>query len=263
MRLIVWNSQGGKWDDLWLNWVGPFLPPFDDVIGLVVEAGWAPWVTPGPVRKNAVYTFESDKTWFNGACNTALCNAIGGRRRGNALWVPWVKDATDMTKAVNTRCSLGGVVCPKDFTLHSIDGIDKSGEGHTRPVVRVQIGTPSDVMLTILAVHLISGYPAKAQQHLDQLTNQMKDLIPQGTAGIVVGDMNIDRANVAAPAGWQILSQAAATQQSGGNLDWALLRDPFGLFRNTRTCNMMTRWKQINAFGRNDSDHAVMQYQLV
>ena len=125
--------------------------------------------------------------------------------------------------------------------------------------MRVQFGTGDDVKLTILLVYLISGYWRNAQAEMDDLTTTMSTLIPQGTVGMVVGDMNIDLLTRApnVPAGWSILNVGVATQQSGGELDWALLYNPARQNLNTGQA-VLQQYKS----GANQSDHSVMQFTV-
>lgn len=105
-----------------------------------------------------------------------------------------------------------------------------------RPVVRVCLGQNNTTQITILLVHLISGFAPKAQAELTILIKAMSQLIPQGTCGVIVGDMNIDILNIATGdvladvgtvgtvgTGWRVLRTGKPTQQSGGELDYALL----------------------------------------
>src|SRR5690348_6906163 len=49
MELVVWTSQGAKWDTLWANYINPLNPGTTDIIGLLVEAGWGRELSPGSV----------------------------------------------------------------------------------------------------------------------------------------------------------------------------------------------------------------------
>ncbi len=90
MELVVWNSQGGKWDTFWTYYFGTRLGTGQDVMGLLVESGWGPWVTPGTVYENSVYTLDSSASWFATATanNSAFCTGIAAARRRYAFWVP-------------------------------------------------------------------------------------------------------------------------------------------------------------------------------
>src|SRR5580692_10860482 len=99
MQLIVWNSQGGKWDIAWNNYVVPVSQGLDqDTMLLLVESGWGPWVTPGPVTCNACYWQDSSMTWYDAKASgkSTFCQGIGEQRRYRAMWVPWVKSPGDM-----------------------------------------------------------------------------------------------------------------------------------------------------------------------
>jgi hypothetical protein len=263
VRLIVWNSQGAKWDVLWTNWAGPaVIPQTDDVVVLVVEAGWAPWIASGTVVVNNVYPYDIDSDRYNGpgAANSQCCMAIEDSRRRKAWWVPWVNTPAEMDSGIrtNSRCSMGAILMPNRLRIQGQPG-RYIYNGHKRPVVRVQLGARRDVEMTILLVHLISGYWRNAQAEMDDLTATMSTLIPQGTLGMVVGDMNIDLLtrvpNV--PAGWSILNVGVATQQSGGELDWALVYNPAGLNLTTNAA-VLQQYKS----GANQSDHSVMRYAV-
>jgi hypothetical protein len=264
---VVWNSQGGKWPSLWDDWLGPFAKPaganpvYEDVIGLVVEAGWAPWVLPGEIRLNAPYFLDSALTFYDGktAAKSSLCNALGATRNWRAMWIPWVNlDPDDFDKKVNTRCSMAAVSCTRNLNLTGIDRIDLADWGHLRPVVRVGVGIGDDTKLTIFCVHLISGYWGLALHQLGDLTRQMSSWIPEGSMAIIVGDMNIP-GPVIAPDGWKLLdaNPPNGTQKSGKDLDWALLYDPKKVFK-TAQATVLEQWKT----GKNKSDHSVMSYVL-
>ena len=94
MKLVVWNSQGGKWDIFWTSHLSPIhvLHPREDVIGFLVESGWAPWVVPGVITVNEEYMMDSDKTWFDwtSASNSAFCVGIASKRGYQAMWIPWI-----------------------------------------------------------------------------------------------------------------------------------------------------------------------------
>jgi hypothetical protein len=162
---------------------------------------------------------------------------------------------------------MGAVLLPAGLHGHVL------GQGHrydltadifTRPVFRFdvasRIGKRTAPDFTILLVHLVSGYPRGAQAEIDVLTEGMSKLIPQGSAGIIVGDMNIDllTRNIRVPDDrWFILNTGAATQQSGGELDYALVYDPNRAFRGA-TVNV------VQTYGPNayQSDHSVLQYTI-
>jgi hypothetical protein len=263
VRLIVWNSQGAKWDVLWTNWAGPaVIPQTDDVVVLVVEAGWAPWIASGTVEINNVYPYDIDSRRYNGpgAANSPCCMAIEDSRRRKAAWIPWVNTPADMDAGIrtNSRCSMGAILMPNRLQMQGQPS-RYVYNGHKRPVVRVQLGERRDVEITILLVHLISGYWRNAQAEMDDLTATMSTLIPQNTVGMVVGDMNVDLLTRVPnlPAGWSILNVGVATQQSGGELDWALLYNPAGQNLNTAR-QVLQQYKS----GANQSDHSVMQYSV-
>lgn len=261
MRLVVWNSQGAKWDQLW-NYVAAAIGGGaygvvggdSNVVGLVAEAGWAPWMPAGSVSINNCYEFDSSKPYPPG-----FCAGVASKRQYKAGWIPWVGNL-DALKT-NTRCSLGAVsACTsrviKIEVLPMIDWMK-------RPVVRVSVGKNQGngvtIEFTILMVHLISGVPFKAQEEIDALTAAARQMIPEGTAAIIVGDMNIDAqtTQVALPVGWRGLGSGVPTQQSGGELDYGLLYDPRGQYRGA-TIQVLERYKS----GANLSDHSAMMFNI-
>lgn len=261
--MIVWNSQGSKWDPMWNSWAGPAVTPqTDDVVVLMVEAGWAPWIASGNVVVNNVYPHDSFSDRYNpqSAANSACCGAIKDSRRRKAWWIPWVNTVAAMNDGVatNSRCSMGAILLPHAMMIQGAPGRYLFA-GHKRPVVHVHLGARHDVEMTVLLVHLISGYWRNAQAELDDLTAAMSSIIPQNTVGLVVGDMNINLLagvpNV--PANWSILRCGAATQMSGGELDWALLYNP-ARQELTGATAVLQRYKSPP----NGSDHSVMQYSL-
>jgi hypothetical protein len=263
VRLVVWNSQGGKWNDLWSNWIVPYAYPVnpanrEDVIGLVVEAGWAPWVTPGPVRLNGEYFLDESMTWYDpvAAGRSIFCQAMLLARTYKAMWIPWVGNPEAFK--TNTRCSMAAVVCPRSFRIGKPYRLDLTAQGHWRPVVCIPVGIGDMPLLTIYCVHLISGYAPNALAELNSLTGQIGQRIPQGTIAVVVGDMNIP-GPIQPGQGWVALdaNPPGGTQKSGNDLDWALLWDPNRFFV-TRTATELQHWKTPP----NNSDHSVMSYVL-
>jgi hypothetical protein len=267
VRLVVWNSQGGKWDALWTNWIEPYASPVapnpaEDVIALVVEAGWAPWVKSGLVTQNAEYFLDSSLTYHDetSADASAFCRGVMAARRRKAMWIPWVPRPGDFINPSNTRCSMGAVVCTRQLMLQRADRLDLTREGHLRPVVRVELGIGKNTLITIFLVHLKSGYAPNAQAELDGLTTQMTKRIPEGSAALVVGDMNIP-GPVPPPARWQVLDgkppSDVGTHSSLRDLDWGLLYDPSNYFKAPQA-SVLEKWKTA----KNGSDHSVMSYVL-
>lgn len=264
LNLVVWNSQGAKWDTLWNSYVNPLVAPPQtaDVIAQLVEAGWAPWVTPGDVTINEEYWLAQDVSYYDAATaqNSPFCVAVGAKRRRHALWIPWVKNLNAFK--TNTRCSLGGMYLPASLQIAQINRIQV--EGLLRPVVRTilgKVGGKSSVTprFTILLVHMVSGYPAYAQRQLNDLIAAMSKLVAQGTEAIIVGDMNVDllTRNFVLPDNWRFLQVGAATQQSGGELDYGILFDPNDQYGGA-TAQVVQQYKT----GNNGSDHSVMQYNI-
>jgi len=263
MNLVVWNSQGAKWDTFWTSYINPLLASGQDVVGLLVESGWAPWVTSGDVTINALYSLESEVTWYDGpsAANSAFCQGVKAKRRLTAFWIPWAKNLDAMK--TNTRCSMGGILMPASRVV--VDTTRFLMAEHLRPVLRILLGKPANQNytpdFTILLVHLISGRPIVAQNEMNDLIGGMQSLISQGTSGVIVGDMNVDLQppNVvpALPDRWRYLRTNQATQQSGGELDYAVLYDP-----NQQYTAAAATVVQSFKTGNNQSDHAVMQYNI-
>lgn len=262
LRLVVWNSEGKKWDTLWNYYVSPLVMPqqTDDVVALLVESGWAPWVTPGEITLNDPYWLTQGVSYYNGvaARKSTFCVAVEAERRRKALWIPWVKN---LDAKPNTRCSMGGMFLPAKMRMGQIDRI--MVEGLIRPVVRVTIGTSGNrnttPEFTILLVHMVSGYPNYAQRQLYELIASMRNLIPESTSAIIVGDMNVNllTRNFELPEKWRFLSVGGQTQQKGGELDYGILYDPNGVLGGA-TANVVEQW----GTGNNDSDHSVLQYNI-
>src|SRR4051794_27528717 len=107
MQLVVWNSQGAKWDAFWTHFYNPLVGHGEDVIGLLVESGWAPWVLNGEVQVDSVYGFSSEQEWYNhGAEHTsAFVGGVAASRQLTAFWVPWRKSLD--SRWSNSRCSMG------------------------------------------------------------------------------------------------------------------------------------------------------------
>jgi hypothetical protein len=259
MKLVAWNSFGAKWDIFWSNWITPIVPGTgantDDVAGVLLEAGWAPWVQSTGVSINGLYQMDETKEWFDGttAAASSFCQGVLRKRRFGALWVPWAKTLAEVT---NSRCSLGATALPSYLSFW---GFSRIAAGLERPVVKMQFAEARSVVLTILSVHLKAN-TYSAQQELNYLTSVMRTLIPQGTAGLVVGDLNVDLLTVpyVPDPDWYVLRTGVATQQKGGELDWALLYDPNNQYNQTATATVLQQYKS----GANTSDHSVLQYYI-
>lgn len=274
MRLIVWNSQGAngpnhgsKWDILVNQYIAPYMAPqTEPVIGLLVESGWAPWVVPGEVVVNNAYWYPLDKTYIDpvASANSVFCQQVDAKRLRKALWVPWVNNLDAMK--TNTRCSMGGILLPTSKK------IEPSGsfvfEGHKRPTLRFLVGKNQGLgrmayEITVLLVHLLSGGSQKTINEMFHIVDSLTQLIPEGTSGLVVGDMNVDlkKWNLSLPKGWTILqalgTAGSGTQQSGGILDYALLYDPNRHYQNS-TATVLQQYKS----GQNESDHSVLMYDI-
>ena len=204
-------------------------------------------------------------TWYDAKASgkSTFCQGIGEQRRYRAMWVPWVKSPGDMAKKVNTRCSMGSAFLPVKLVLIEMDRIEV--EGFIRPVVRLTLGNPAPypiAAITVLVVHMISGYVSSAKRQIQGLLRSMSQLIPEKSVGIVVGDMNVNLLTLATPikmpAGWAMLNTGVATQQSGGELDYGFLWDPEDLFKNP-SVSVQEQYKT----GTNPSDHSVLRYDLV
>ena len=264
LNLVVWNSQGAEWDVLWPNYVNPLVAPpqANDVMALLVEAGWAPWVTPGDVIINDEYWLNEEVTWYDAttAAASLFCQAVVAKRRRHALWIPWVKNLNAMK--TNTRCSMGAMFLPASLQSGLTNRI--MVEGLLRPVVRATLGKVSGSnkvtpKFTILLVHMVSGYPAYAQHRLNGLISAMTSLIAEGTSAIIVGDMNVNllTRNFTLPDKWRFLRLGVATQQKGGELDYGILFDPSNTLGGA-TANLVQQFKT----GTNTSDHSVLRYDI-
>jgi hypothetical protein len=216
MDVVVWNSQGAKWDTFWTSHINPLVAANQDIVGLLVEAGWAPRVASGDVVVNNVYPLDRDLVYYDATASAAspFCQAVTQRRRVTAYWIPWVKNLDAMK--TNTRCSLGGRLMPVKRLLGSGMRYDmKNGALFRRPVFRFDVNKPNDKggipELSIFLVHLVSGWPNTAQEEMDTLISEMSRLVPQGSSASIVGDMNIDLNNfiVNLPNHWRLLNRGA------------------------------------------------------
>jgi hypothetical protein len=275
VRLLVWNAQGAnsykggvltqKWEALWANGMVPLVGvgQSDNVAMLLCEAGWAPWIDQQKsVSVNTLYRCTSLSNHYDtvAAGQSAFCQAVEGARRWNAFWLPWLK--TLDTYRQNVRCSMGGCFVPhpsptKAWKLQRAIG-RYVVPYLVRPVVVMEVGIAMGSSLTVLMVHLVSNNWA-AQDELNYLMWAVNQLVASGSV-LVIGDMNIDlqrNRNLNVPDGWSLVNHGQSTHQGGGELDWALLRDPGAQFR-THTADILKGpgddW--------NVSDHAVMSYTL-
>ena len=239
----------------------------DTVIGLLVEAGWAPWIKSGDVPINTVFPLDETSTRYQRPNDTddpdaaAMVDEINGSRRLRAFWIPWAGSAGGFR--TNSRCSIGAVLAPAGSLVQNVSRIRVPW--FQRPVLRIQLGPGRNVTLTILLVHMISGMTWNAQQEMAYLMSSMSSLIPEGTAGLIVGDMNVDLLSTSwappANSSWTLLHNGKATCGGGsGNpseLDYALLWDPHRVLKDA-SCKVLDMYGQ----GNNTSDHSVIAYVL-
>ncbi len=266
MKLIVWNSQGSKWDIFWNAYLTPQLGT-DDIGGFLVEAGVAPFAIPPPYTINTVYKFPTNDDAHDQqvATTSPFCAGVKAQRGRQAYWIPWVK--TIDTQHPQPRCSMGAVgLTSKKVYFGEVrrEDADSTDRLFSRPIFSYKAGVNTgsgafDPKLTILLVHL-TAYAAKAQDQLDSLIARMTNIIPQGTPGLIVGDLNIDllKYQLQLPAKWRFLNTGQATQQSGGELDYGILYDPNNTFASA-TVIILANFKTLP---NNPSDHAVLGYQI-
>lgn len=225
-------------------------------MAIIEESGWAPWVSDGDVYLNDIYDFSTRFNWFDQASlnTSAFCQGIHAARNRHAMWVPWVKNLNAMK--TNSRCSLGAATLLTSLQLQ--DRISFESVSCIRPVLRLTFGQGRITKIVILNVHLNSSYVAN--YGLDGLVRALSTFIQEGTPALIVGDMNIDLlANPQNPPNnkWRILNINAATQQSGGELDWGLLYDPNNHYANA-TAQLIAQFKTPT----NPSDHSVLCYNI-
>lgn len=267
MKVIVWNSQGAKWANLWSHFEPAMLSSGqEDVIGLALETGWADWVRTGNVIDGRCYNLDETRRSFDPARANASNFCLGVQRYRQqrlpigAFWFPWVPRFNAPT---NSRCSLGGIVFRGFSTFCEVDRLDIPG--FYRPIIRLRFSRANgNLRFTILCGHLVSGAQALAQSHVDYLVSVMQELITQGTSAFICGDLNIDLLQVLPPIGqglnlprnFKLCRAGVATQQSGSELDWGILYNP--------NCNVTVNVSIIETFktGTNQSDHSIMGYDI-
>lgn len=266
LRLFAWNSFGNKWDTFWTNWIGPAVGT-GSIAGVLTEAGWPPWMSNGNVQINNRYLFDSGQQWFNQAslATSAFSMGMVNAPRGKwATWVPWVRTLAEMNQdtKTNSRCSLGGTFIPDRSAVMKLQVIDIDSfktAYSIRPAIKISLGYGDDVKFVVLVVHLISGKPKQAEEELEELMKKIHTVIPQTSSAIIVGDMNIDllTQNVGVYKHFSIINTGVPTQQSGGELDWGLLYDPYNHYKST-TVNVVQTFKT----GANTSDHSILRYDI-
>jgi hypothetical protein len=261
MRLIVWNSQGNKWESFWATYLRKEVesPAGEDVVGLLVESGWPPWVQSQSVRVSAIYPFDSAMTYYNrqAETNSDFVKYKLGKRQLKALWVPWARVKDQIDGRTNSRCSMGAIVLPAG-AKYNVSRFQINDTSYRRPVLTLALG-----QVTVFLVHLVSGKPSEATTTLNKMCRDMQKRIPQGTAAIIVGDMNINQLNqevkYTAIAGWNLLNVNQPTQKSGGELDFALYFNPK---QKVGESGARPSAETLADAGSSGSDHAVMKYTL-
>lgn len=270
VRLVAWNSRGAKWDTMWNHFVETQILPVppgqtDDVVGLITESGWAPWIAAGvPVTVDTPYPLDTEIDRYDphSAQWSSFCLGVGDVRTRSAFWIPWVATLADMEDELsrsNSRCSMGGVVLPHVLTPFGVGRRFVSPAMFKRPIVGTQFKIGRNVEVNVLLVHLVAS--GNAVNELDKLMKYVPTLYDDHTLTIVVGDFNINLFNgfPALRPDWHLLCPmpVVATQRRGGSLDWALIYNPNGT-PLTMTATV------IEPFGThiNDSDHSAMLYDI-
>jgi hypothetical protein len=244
MKLIVWNSQGNKWDLFWNQYVNPAITnnPNEIVLGLLVEAGWPPWQPNQDVR-----------------CGHPYHNQTRYGNSDNSFWIPWVKTFSD--DHTNSRCSIGGILKQYDYRVEYI----ASNLGPTRPFVRLELGLGKygGRSLTVFLVHLTSGATRNTWKEL-ALFDQISQYLPVGSTGaMIVGDINVNL-QTGPPTlkddRWRIVNTNQQTLASGGELDYGF---EYRTKKNfSAQVQILQQYKTPNGNPSNPSDHSILQYQL-
>jgi endonuclease/exonuclease/phosphatase family metal-dependent hydrolase len=269
MEMVVWNSQGGKWDTLYDTGLKGPVGSLQNVFGLVVESGWAPWVVADGIQLDSIYYLKEDLTYYDKkkAEKSALAKAFldyseQGIRGQQAFWVPWMKTKDPIS--VNTRCSIGGVYFPQPGKNYTVEVQVRTIKAMTRPAVQLTISRGKMTLITVYLVHFAAN-DYKAGKELEYLTSVISTIVPQGTPAVVLGDINVNilntpTANVSLARNWYLIrtDQATHTGSHGlSELDYCLLYDPN---RNNQgiTVSQVAQFKSPT----NPSDHSMLRYSF-
>jgi len=241
MKLIVWNSQGDKWNLFWNQYVNPAIAnnPNEIVLGLLLEAGWPPWQQAQEVRGCHQY---NNQTLYGNS--------------DNSFWIPWVKSYATKT---NSRCSLGGILKQYEYRVDYY----VSNVGENRPFVRLALGKYGATLVTVFFVHLTSGATRNTWDEL-RLLDQISQYIPEGTGAMIVGDINVDL-KTTGPLKlknecWRIVNTNQQTQAKGGELDYGFEYRPRRNF--SAQVQILQQYQTPNGNPPNPSDHSILQYQV-
>ena len=259
MQIVVWNSQGQKWDDLFTTGLENLVTAANDnVLGLTVEAGWAPWIMPGSVYLGKQYELDPTLTTYDEK-SAAKSEFVQGyddytTRGRTAFWIPWVANFDALR--TNSRCSLGGVYFPRPGAGYNFTVQSRNIPKMVRPTVQLNLSRGQITTLSIYLVHFVSS--KNAVKELETLTRSIATIIDQGTPALIVGDININVLNkkVNLAKNWSLIRTGQATQQSGGELDYGLLFDPSGNIQ--ASVQIVAPFKSAN----NGSDHSMLQYSF-
>lgn len=275
LKVISWNTQGAKWDSVWNDRIVPLLDQHD-ILVLVCESGWPPWIQDHNVIQAVPYPYNSQQKWFQKPDASAFATAFGAlqenNRNAHAYWVPWVQSFQEInaSASTNSRCSMGVIWIPqrrvRTLTLSiSVTGA-KPDYPAKRPYVRCAIQAAGQTLLTVVFAHLISGWPSEATRDVKFIADAMRDSVPQSTSIMLVGDLNINLLlnqqrgrfdTVLANNGLKLYNTGQPTQQSGGELDACVFYDANNQYQNVAV-NWGPQWKQPG----NASDHAVISYDV-
>lgn len=296
---MCWNSQGDKADQMWSTlltmgnpqlrpasrWPGSSILPGvpgptadfpanattkDDLLVFVSEGSTPPWINPkAKVSLGHAYTFQAGSAgagtgWINktpsrGGIAQALAAWGGkGRRVADALWVPWQNEPGKPS----LRCSTSLYWFPgSESTLTLQPGVRALVED-SRPLLTATLLIGGNLQATILFAHLPANH-YKAGVVLPELAKQAEQVVMQSVPLMVAGDLNfnlqIKNALNAVPAGWGVLRTNAPTQNSGGELDWAMVKG-ISAMNPTRVWSQTIPTDVPPKMGF--SDHAALLYQL-
>jgi hypothetical protein len=266
LKAVVWNSLGGRYADFWPQ-LATEVSGGNDVLGLMVNAGWAPWVADTGVRQNGRYVLDQSSaaeapSWMASPLDrgdefvkNVLDPGFGGR---TAWWTPWAAKKADVKPTGNW--SAAGVFLPAPGTGGSASLTCTLGSNliwqDGRPVQRIAIERGDRLLFSVYLVGLPAWKKAKLDQKLGFVTGAMSGHAP-GTAGaLVVGGLGIDIAKEATPPaknGWSWLRTGKATAPGDAETDWGLLFDPGGALGQPAVARLQAA---------SGSDNAVLEYTI-
>ena len=266
-RFSPFSGYGNTWD-IMINkymsayWNTQVANGSQALLGMLAEAG-----TPRGKRGGGIFTSESLEVDTINSTN---------QFRTEYGWYGWSKKKNK----INLRCSMAILQNLPEDKPDDYPEIEKylplpatrvGGQFvNTRPFFQARFDY-IDFKLSVFLVHLPSG-KKNLQLNISLLKSLMNTAETYGIPAIIAGDMNINIRNISYNSlvndldlnhNWQILRTGYSTQQSGGELDWALAYKCNNCqAKMIGPLTVSKTGKGLGIIPKGISDHAIIAYSI-